>query len=85
MAQGRVFVTDHKLAPEVERVLCFDEATGKPLWSHAYPCPYEDMEYGNGPRAAPTVHAGKVYTLGTRVSCFASMQSTVRYSGARTS
>jgi outer membrane protein assembly factor BamB len=66
VAQGRVFVTDHQLRPEVERVLCFEEATGKPLWTHSYPCHYADMEYGNGPRAAPTVHAGKVYTLGTK-------------------
>jgi outer membrane protein assembly factor BamB len=66
VAQGRVFVTDHQLRPEVERVLCFEEATGKPLWTHSYSCAYEDMEYGNGPRASPTVHAGKVYTLGTK-------------------
>lgn len=66
VAQGRVFVTDHQHRPEVERVLCFEEATGKPLWTHSYPCDYEDMEYGNGPRASPTVHAGKVYTLGTK-------------------
>jgi outer membrane protein assembly factor BamB len=66
VAQGRVFVTDHQLRPEVERVLCFEEATGKPLWTHTDPCDYEDMEYGNGPRASPTVHAGKVYTLGTK-------------------
>lgn len=66
VAQGRVFVTDHKFNPEVERVVCFDEAMGKPLWTHAYPCDYQDMEYGNGPRAAPTVHEGKVYTLGTK-------------------
>jgi outer membrane protein assembly factor BamB len=66
VAQGRVFVTDHVFDPEVERVLCFDEATGRQLWAHSYPCDYKDMEYGNGPRATPTIHDGKVYTLGTQ-------------------
>jgi WD40 repeat protein len=66
VAQGRVFVTDHVFEPEVERVLCFEETTGKQLWTHSYPCDYRDMEYGNGPRAAPTVHDGRVYTLGTQ-------------------
>jgi len=66
VAQGRVFVTDHVFDPEVERVHCFDEASGKPLWMHSYPTDYRDMEYGNGPRAAPTVHDGDVYTLGTQ-------------------
>jgi WD40 repeat protein len=66
VAQGRVFVSDHVFDPEVERVLCFDEATGKLLWAHSYPTSYKDMEYGNGPRASPTVHDGKVYTLGTQ-------------------
>lgn len=68
VANGRVFVTDHKYKsnPEVERVLSFDEATGTLLWSHEYPCPYGNMEYGNGPRATPTVHEGLVYTFGTK-------------------
>jgi outer membrane protein assembly factor BamB len=68
VANGRVYVTDHnyKSDPEVERVLCFDEATGKQLWLHEYPCPYQNMEYGNGPRATPTVHDGLVYALGTK-------------------
>ena len=66
VAQGRVFVTDRKLSPEVERVLCFEEATGRPLWTRSYSCDYKNMEYGNGPRASPTVHEGKVYTLGTK-------------------
>jgi len=66
VARGRVYVSDHFYATEVERVLCFDEATGKPLWVHSYPCPYGDMEYGNGPRAAPTVHDGRVYVFGTK-------------------
>lgn len=67
VAGGRVFVTDHnyKSDPEVERVVCFDEQTGKRLWLHEYPCRYGNMEYGNGPRATPTVHEGRVYTLGT--------------------
>jgi len=67
VAGGRVFVTDHnyKSDPEVERVLCFDERTGERLWLYEYPCPYGNMEYGNGPRATPTVHDGLVYTLGT--------------------
>ncbi len=67
VAEGRVFITDHdyKSDPEVERVLCFDEQTGERLWMHEYPCIYGNMEYGNGPRATPTVHAGLVYTLGT--------------------
>lgn len=63
---GRVFVTDYQPAVTAERILCFEEATGKPLWSHSYPCDYENMEYGNGPRASPTIHDGKVYTLGTK-------------------
>src|SRR5262245_55836438 len=31
VAQGRVFVTDHQFDPEVERVVCFDERTGRQL------------------------------------------------------
>lgn len=67
VADGRVFVTDHDYHsdPEVERVVCCDEQSGEPLWLHEYPCVYGNMEYGNGPRATPTVHEGLVYTLGT--------------------
>jgi len=46
-----------------ERVLCFDGESGKPVWEHAYPCKY-NISYPSGPRATPTIHAGKVYTLG---------------------
>jgi outer membrane protein assembly factor BamB len=46
-----------------ERVLCLDEATGKVLWAHSYPCAYS-VAYGSGPRATPTVHGDRVYTLG---------------------
>ena len=62
----RVFVMDRKTAPEQqERVLCFDRATGRPLWTHAYPCVYRDVDYALGPRAAVTVAAGRAFAYGT--------------------
>jgi outer membrane protein assembly factor BamB len=65
VAQGRVFVMDRQTKPaEVERVVCLDAGTGKELWVHRYPVAYGKLDYGNGPRSTPTVHAGKVYTLG---------------------
>src|SRR5262249_24724648 len=51
-----------------ERVLCFEAATGKSVWNHAYPVSYPDWaflpRYEAGPTATPIVEAGKVYTLG---------------------
>jgi outer membrane protein assembly factor BamB len=71
VAEGRVLVMDRQAPtesepsiPEVERVLAFDQATGRPLWQHTYSVRYGDLDYGTGPRAAPTYHAGRVYTLG---------------------
>ncbi|MCX7411735.1 MAG: PQQ-like beta-propeller repeat protein [Planctomycetales bacterium] len=64
VAEGRVFTMDRQKEPEVERVLCFDASSGKPLWQHTYPVKYDKLDYGNGPRAAPTIHGGHVYTVG---------------------
>lgn len=62
---GRVFVMDRQTEPkEVERVLCIAAASGERLWTHSYPVVYGDLDYGSGPRATPTVHDGRVYTLG---------------------
>ncbi len=66
VAEGRVYVTDRVAEPnEVERVLCFDEATGKPIWEHAYPCSYKGVSYPDGPRASVTISNGRAYSLGT--------------------
>jgi outer membrane protein assembly factor BamB len=73
VAEGRVFVTDRLVEPEqVERVHCFDAETGKPLWTHKYACPYVDVGYGAGPRAAVSLDAGRAYALGTmgHLKCF---------------
>lgn len=65
VAFGRVYVMDRQKEPrEVERVLCLDAATGRQLWEHSYPVTYGKLDYGNGPRATPAVHAGRVYANG---------------------
>lgn len=81
VADGRVYTMDleepvkkAKEGPDgSERVLCFEAATGKPLWSHKYPVRYGTLGgYANGPRTSPTIHDGKVYTLGAvgHLFCF---------------
>ena len=84
VAQGRVYVTDRRLAPKSsnpgnpfqrgeipgsERVLCLNEADGKILWKHEYDCPY-NLSYPAGPRTTPLVRDGKVYTLGAEGDLF---------------
>lgn len=85
VAGGRVFVTDRTVAKGAkvneedpfdrsvvagtERVLCLDEATGKPIWQHAYDAAY-GVSYNTGPRATPVVSGGKVFTLGTEGHLF---------------
>lgn len=66
VADGRVYTMDRQAAPaEVERIVCLDADTGQPLWAYEYAAAYGELPYGNGPRAAPTLHDGRVYTLGT--------------------
>jgi outer membrane protein assembly factor BamB len=79
VANGHVFVTDHVLAPGAEypekgfggptvegkeRVWCLGEKTGAVVWKHEYDCTYKRLGYCKGPRTTPTIHDGKVYTLG---------------------
>ncbi len=65
VAEGRVVTMDRQKEPrEVERVVCFDAESGRSLWTHSYDVAYGNLDYGTGPRAAPTIDAGRVYTLG---------------------
>lgn len=66
-----------------ERVLCFAAGDGKILWTHAYPTRYGGLGgYNNGPRAMPTVHDGRVYTLGAvgHLHCLDAVSGTVLWS-----
>ncbi len=66
VAEGRAYLMDRVLKPaRQERVQCFDAETGKPLWSYAYDCVYERVQYEAGPRASVTVNDGRAYSLGT--------------------
>ncbi len=84
VAGGRVYVADRQLAPGAsnpsdpfdrgqirgfERVLCLSEGDGQLLWKHEYECPYT-VSYPAGPRVAPMVSGGKVYTLGAEGNLF---------------
>lgn len=83
VANGRVFVPDFvRQEGEInnnpnnrnelkgtERILCFDAATGDPLWTHQYDEQYA-ISYASGPRVTPTVDGDRVYTLGAEGALF---------------
>ena len=54
-----------------ELTTCYDLMTGKIVWSHATPTRYQNKLGGIGPRSTPTVHQGKVYSIGVtgRLNC----------------
>lgn len=60
----RLYVMDRSAKEETERVLCLDAENGDTIWEHPYPARYRGIDYTAGPRATPTVHDGRVYTLG---------------------
>ena len=63
VADGRVYTMDRRDGHE--RVLCLNATSGKDLWIHKYPVKYGKLTYAKGPRATPTIQAGRVYVLGS--------------------
>ena len=70
VADGRVFLTDRKTEPEVERIHCFDMETGESHWMKEYPCPYGAVSYKAGPRASVAVDGDRAYSLGATGQMF---------------
>lgn len=74
VSDGRVYTMDRPRTPgtdgkppqpsDTERLVCLSSETGGTLWEHRYPVRYGDLDYGKGPRCTPTIHSGRVYTLG---------------------
>lgn len=47
-----------------EVVAAYDTATGREVWTHKYAADFQESMGGPGPRATPTWHEGKVYSMG---------------------
>lgn len=61
-AAGRAFTIEQRADEEV--VAAYDVRTGRELWTHASPAVFRESMGGDGPRATPTWHDGRVYALG---------------------
>jgi outer membrane protein assembly factor BamB len=84
VADGRVYLMDYVTDADIrkqnsamarakitgkERVRCLDAGNGNVIWTHEYDCPYA-ISYPGGPRCTPTIHGGKVYSLGAEGNLF---------------
>jgi outer membrane protein assembly factor BamB len=62
IAEGRAFTIEQRRAQET--VAAYDVETGRELWTHGWNAEFRESMGGDGPRATPTWHDGRVYALG---------------------
>jgi outer membrane protein assembly factor BamB len=62
VADGRAFTIEQRRNQEV--AAAYDVQTGRELWTNAWTASFEESMGGDGPRATPTYHEGRVYVLG---------------------
>jgi outer membrane protein assembly factor BamB len=61
-AGGRAFTIEQRRSQEV--VAAYDLETGRELWTHSWDADFRESMGGDGPRATPTWHEGRLYALG---------------------
>jgi outer membrane protein assembly factor BamB len=64
VADGRVFTIEQRRNQEV--VAAYDIGTGRELWTHGWNAFFQESMGGDGPRATPTYHEGRIYALGAQ-------------------
>ena len=62
VANGRAFTIEQRRQQEV--VAAYDITTGREVWTHGWDAEFVEAMGGDGPRATPTYHEGRVYALG---------------------
>jgi outer membrane protein assembly factor BamB len=62
VAGGRAFTIEQRRGEEV--VAAYDVATGREIWTQRWTARFSETMGGDGPRATPTWHDGRVYALG---------------------
>ena len=62
IAEGRAFTLEQRGGREL--AAAYDLATGRELWTSAWNAHFQSGMGGEGPRATPTWHDGRVYVLG---------------------
>ena len=73
---GRAY-TQEQLGDD-EAVVCYDFASGNPLWKHTDRAHFDETVGGPGPRATPTFSQGRIYSLGATgiLNCLDAMTGT---------
>ncbi len=62
IAEGRVFTIEQRGSREL--AAAYDVATGRELWTTAWDALFRSSMGGDGPRATPAWHEGRLYVLG---------------------
>ena len=62
VADGRAFTIEQRRRREV--VAAYDVETGRELWTNGWDASFVESLGGDGPRATPTYHDGRIYALG---------------------
>ncbi len=62
VANGLTFTIEQRR--EQEAVTAYEVETGREVWAHSYAAHFQEWMGGEGPRATPTWHEGRLYALG---------------------